>query len=101
MAVDCVERVCVDASRIFVIPAFVSDLEQRQKAGYSGIVELHGIDGEGQFESSTVGWLDGRRHRLSDVVTPTAHMCNLVTVGEPTNTPWFSWDTKGADREGV
>ena len=55
MAVDCVERVCVDASRIFVIPTFVSDLEQRQKAGYSGIVELYGIDGEGQFESSTVG----------------------------------------------
>ena len=55
MAVDCVERVCVDASRMFVIPAFVSDLEQRQKAGYSGIVELYGIDGEGQFESSTVG----------------------------------------------
>ena len=55
VAVDCVERVCVNASRIFVIPAFVSDLEQRQKAGYSGIVELYGIDGEGQFESSTVG----------------------------------------------
>ena len=45
MAVDCVERVCVDASRIFVIQAFVSDLEQRQKAGYSGIVGRQAIEG--------------------------------------------------------
>ena len=67
MAVDCVERVCVDASRMFVIPAFVSDLEQRQKAGYSGIVELYGIDGEGQFESSTVG-VDGRAGALAGAV---------------------------------